>query len=622
MIAGGVAVLFYILFGFLALPPILKSILSKSLSQTLHRNVTIREIRVNPLELSVSVRGLVISERGSPGTWVSAKEIFANLQLASVIRGGPVLSEVRLYRPYVKIVRRPDESYNFTDILDESRKKPADKGKPLKYSLNNIRILDGSIDFEDLPKKTRNEVRGIDIGIPFLSNLQYYVNRYVQPSFAAVVNGEPVALKGRTKPFSESLETTFDVNVSDLDIPHYLAYVPLKMEYEIPSALLDVHAVVSYSQQKDKTPILRVKGDVTLKEVRVTGKDKSPMIHLPTVKAVIFPSDLAARDFHLTALQVRDPEIDVSIDSNKRFNLSSLIPEDNKGSEIEKKKETTAVKEEPGGKEQKITVDSIRLTGGKVRFADASRGMPFRTELEDLRVDVDRLGTEAGKKAVARVSFSTEAGETADLKGDLSLSPLGSEGTVALAKVVLKKYAPYYGDAVRFDIDRGIPRRAIRLPICQGGGRYGVSSLRSGVVRFEPSPAAAGGEGGVPRHPRVRCERGGGRPRKERDRDRRGRHGEGNGVHPPFRHWEDERHPSSCGGNAIRGAARGGRPRGGTVPRERAGWAAVEDHHQENGRRPVLRKARGSHHGPAGGDRPRPAAAEGGEHRHRRKTSR
>ena len=88
--------------------------------------MTIRDIRVNPFELSVSVRGLAISERDAPGTWISAEEIFANLQLASVIRGGPVLSEIRLSRLYVNIVRRPDGSYNFTDLIDEflkTRKK-------------------------------------------------------------------------------------------------------------------------------------------------------------------------------------------------------------------------------------------------------------------------------------------------------------------------------------------------------------------------------------------------------------------------------------------------------------------------------------------------------------------
>ena len=123
LIAVGVAFLVYTLFGFLALPAILKSVLSKTLSETLHRKATIREIRVNPFDLSVSVRGLSISERDAPGTWISAEEIFANLQLASVFRGGPVLSEVRLSRPFVNIVRRPDGSYNFSDLIEEFIKK-------------------------------------------------------------------------------------------------------------------------------------------------------------------------------------------------------------------------------------------------------------------------------------------------------------------------------------------------------------------------------------------------------------------------------------------------------------------------------------------------------------------
>ena len=225
LIAAGAAVLVYTLFGFLALPPILKSVLSKNLSETFHRKATIRDIRVNPFELSVSVRGLAISERDGPGTWISAEEIFANLQLASVIRWGAVLSEVRLSRPYVNIVRRPDGSYNFSDLIEEfskARSKRIEEERVRRFSFNNIQIVDGSIDFNDGPKKTRHEIRGIHVGIPFLSNLPYYVDRYVQPSFAAVVNGKEVSFKGRSKPFQESLESIFDVNIANLDIPHYL----------------------------------------------------------------------------------------------------------------------------------------------------------------------------------------------------------------------------------------------------------------------------------------------------------------------------------------------------------------------------------------------------------------
>src|SRR5512132_2010609 len=124
LIAAGIAVLVYILFGFLALPHILKSVLSKSLSETLHRKVELREVRINPLELSATVRGVTISERDAPGVWISAEEIFANFQLASVVRGGPVLGEIRLTKPFVNIARHPDGSYNFTDLIDET-KKPA-----------------------------------------------------------------------------------------------------------------------------------------------------------------------------------------------------------------------------------------------------------------------------------------------------------------------------------------------------------------------------------------------------------------------------------------------------------------------------------------------------------------
>jgi hypothetical protein len=486
VIAVGVAFLFYVLFGFLALPFILKSVLSKTLSEALHRKMELRDIRINPLVLSVSVRGLTISERDAPATWISAEEIFANFQLASVIRGGPVLSEVRVTRPFVNIVRRPDGSYNFSDLIEEfgkKRQKRKEEERLLKYSFNNIRIIDGSLDFDDGPKMNRHEVRKIQIAIPFISNLEYYVNQYVQPSFAAVVNGDPVSFVGKTKPFAESLETRFDVNVVDLDLTNFLEYVPLRLEYEIPSAFLTVKAVLSFTQHKNKSPILRAEGDVILKDVRVWGRDKSPMLYLPLVKASVSPSDLVTREFRLASLQVQDPEIDVSIDGNGKMNLLSLIPQKEKENTDVPEDRKTTPNDGSVAKEPILSVDSIRLDGGKVLFADASRGIPFKTELGNIRVDVDNVSTEPGKKADAGVSFSTESGETLELKGNLSLSPLGSEGTVSLAKLVLKKYAPYYSDAVRFDIVSGslAARFGYSFARGDGGPEFRLSGLGASI---------------------------------------------------------------------------------------------------------------------------------------------
>src|SRR5512134_3014639 len=66
--------------GFLIAPPVLKSVLVKKLSETLHRTAAVREIAVNPLALSVSVRGFVLNERNAVDRFLSFDELYENLE--------------------------------------------------------------------------------------------------------------------------------------------------------------------------------------------------------------------------------------------------------------------------------------------------------------------------------------------------------------------------------------------------------------------------------------------------------------------------------------------------------------------------------------------------------------
>ncbi|OIP32549.1 MAG: hypothetical protein AUK27_12890 [Deltaproteobacteria bacterium CG2_30_66_27] len=443
LIAVLIVAVSYTLFGFFGLPAILESVLPKTLSNTLHRKATLREIRFNPFELSLSIRGLDIAERGGGGTWISADEIFANLQLVSLFRWGPILSEIRLVKPYVSIARQRDGSYNFTDLVEEFSKKPAKETKPLNYSLNNIRVVDGRIDFDDGPKKTRHEVRGIRIGIPFVSNLPYYVDRYIQPSFEAVVNGDTVSLKGRSKPFSESRETTFDVKIRDLDIPYYLAYLPERREFEIPSGVLDVKAAVSFAQYKGKLPVIRVEGNVTLRDLRLRGKEKSPMLSLPWIEVVVSPSDIVAREFRVASLTVKDPGIDAVIDRNGKLNLLRLSTHGVKGTDPEKSAET------------RISIEAIRLSGGKVRFRDRTTDPPIDLSLDRLHLAADNVRTEKNRKAL--LSFSTRVHRTGgvSLDGVVSVDPPSMAAKIRAKGIPISPVQPYFTDKVKILVTRG-----------------------------------------------------------------------------------------------------------------------------------------------------------------------
>src|SRR5207249_4331934 len=99
--------------------------------------------------------------------------------------------------------------------------KDRSHGTP-RFSLNNIQLLNGRVEFDDHPKRLRHTVSEIGVAIPFISNLPDVVDVYVQPAFAAKVNGTPVALHGRTKPFKDTLETSIDLNIERLELPKYV----------------------------------------------------------------------------------------------------------------------------------------------------------------------------------------------------------------------------------------------------------------------------------------------------------------------------------------------------------------------------------------------------------------
>jgi len=480
LIGLGIYLVIFTLFGFFGLPPILKSILTKKLSESLQREVAMKEIKTNPYTLSVTVRDFIVKDRGSSETFVSFEELYINLQILSAIRQALILKEIRLKKPFINLVRHQDQSYNFSDLIKKEESKPESKaegkGKPLRFSFNNITVENGSIDFWDGPKQTKHRVRELNIGLPFLSNVPAQINVFVHPVFSAKVNETPYTIQGETKPFADSLETTFDINIKDFDIPYYFAYFPLKLNFKIVSAYLDTQTQVSFIHYKDKEPSMTVSGRVSLKEVALNDVKNNPLFRLPLIDIGIAPTEPLKKIFHLSKVSIQSPELEVQRNSKGALNIESLLPEkrETQPSPAPEKKEDQAI--------LSIDVDEVQLTGGKISFLDLSMKKPFKTILDPIEFKVDHFSNGKDKKTVYALSITSEAKENIKLEGELSVDPLVAEGGLEAKSVPLKKYSPYYQDQILFSLEEGRLDFSTRYRYANGGKEPQISLSGLSVI--------------------------------------------------------------------------------------------------------------------------------------------
>ena len=446
----------------LVAPPLLRGKLASELSTKLHRQVSIEQIRINPFAMSVTVRGFLMKERQGSATAASFDELYANLELTSLFRWGPVLKEIRLVKPYINVVRNEDRTYNFTDLIDEFTKgPPGPKGPPAptpRFALNNIQVLDGKIDFDDRPEQTKHSITSIKIGVPFISSIPSQVEIKVQPAFYALVNGAPFQINGETTPFKDSRDSTIHIDIDKLQIPKYVEYSPVDLNFKIPSGQLNTKLTVTFRTSKDKPSVLSISGDVGIADFVLQEKTDAALLNLPALDVVIDDVEVFAKQATLKSVKIQSPELHVTHNRDGTVNLTSLIQE----SKTEKAPEQKTSEKPFGYRVEEIIVDQ-----GKVIFTDQGPERPFEKRLENIHAGVKGLTNEADKKAATEISFQTDAKEEFSQSGTVQLTPLLAEGRIEMKSLQLKGLRPYYESVLGVEITEGLLDLATRFAVAE-----------------------------------------------------------------------------------------------------------------------------------------------------------
>jgi hypothetical protein len=135
----------YTIVGFFVLPPIIRSVAAKKLSEQLGREVTIRQIKLNPFAFSATIRGVLIKEKnGEP--FLSWDEAYGNFQASSLFGHTWVFKELRTSQPFVHVQMNGDGTFNFSDILAKfatnapAKKTPTGPTKQLAVRIDQIEV--------------------------------------------------------------------------------------------------------------------------------------------------------------------------------------------------------------------------------------------------------------------------------------------------------------------------------------------------------------------------------------------------------------------------------------------------------------------------------------------------
>ncbi|HEY0268364.1 MAG TPA: DUF748 domain-containing protein, partial [Methyloradius sp.] len=184
---------------------------------------------------------------------------------------------------------------------------------------------------------------------------------------------------------------------------------------------------------------------LTIDNLKLTKPDGAPLasfehLLLNIQTTGVFRFAWRLKDIHLTA-----PEVILDIAPDGKLNWADLIAKLNE----DKKPDDSGM--------ARLLIDHILIEGGDVQYIDRNRPAPFKAVLEPLGLELEGLSTLPEERGDYLISAKLpEQGGSLKWKGDLSLNPIASNGSIEVEGIHLAKLMQVLKQqALPFDITGG-----------------------------------------------------------------------------------------------------------------------------------------------------------------------
>ncbi|MBN1956908.1 MAG: DUF748 domain-containing protein [Desulfuromonadales bacterium] len=445
-------ILSLLLLSMLIVPWQIKKQGSNWISENTNRNLTIEKAYFNPFTLSVQLRNLKLTEQNSTDPFVSFDRLKLSVSVRSLVDQALILDRVELDNPFVNLALLGKQTYNFSDFTElggkqqDGPKEVSETTEPFLFSLNNIVVIGGSLNFTDQTseKKSQHQIRELELRVPFVGNIPYLADRYVQPYLHMLLNGSTFEAKGQTKPFHDSLETSINLTLSAIDLAFYAYHSPVPLPIDVRQGVLDADLQLDYRVSSTHDPTLNLGGEITLSDIDLRELDGRDLFRLAKLQLDLDWAELFKQDFNLKAVTLDDPEVFIDRDSSGRWNVQRIQSHlGQKSAQAEIQEEQTSEGNSTAAALPLLFVEQLKLNNGQLHFRDDAVVEGFSEEIKAITLNLAGLSTHYDQQTEASFSLQTGRDLSVTINGGFALNPTRATLDVSAGQLQLEPLYPY-----------------------------------------------------------------------------------------------------------------------------------------------------------------------------------
>jgi hypothetical protein len=444
----------YTLVGFFILPPIIRAVAVKVLSEQLDRKVTIQKVKFNPYVPSITIRGLLILDKdGQP--FVSWDEVYVSFKPWSVFTSAWTFGKIKVVKPFARAQMNKDYTFNFSDLITKfttnapSAAPPKQPSKALLVRVQQLIITNATMSVADYTERT-----------PF--------KRIIGPLHLSLKNfgtvpdeNAPYALAGTTdagENFAWSgfvcltpLRSEGRLTVNDITLSNFAPLYQDVVQFEIRSGQIGAHAEYRFEWSATNKVAAVTNAAFALRKFRLaqTGStnDLIDVFHLAVTGASL---DLEGHEAVMGRIFVTGAQANLLRDKSKNINVVEISqPKQNAANNAGAiimllQSVTNAVATLVNSTNQwNAAIHEVDITNCAIHLVDLANSRPATLDLDQITFAAKNISNQSNSNLTANASVRWNTNGEIAIGSTACLAPLAADVHLDLQNLNLNTLDPY-----------------------------------------------------------------------------------------------------------------------------------------------------------------------------------